>query len=247
MSSRFAGRGKSKMHPAAEFTIASAFPGWLPDLIREEAAKVVRRHLEAGSDPAAVIRLAVDRRMKPVWSELRKNNRGGDDRNYYGIPAERRDLAMLALFRDALICYQSAPAAISRRELQDERKFCREHAAALVKEIEELKRRGIEAAGSAACKYAPVLPGLATAAEFYRVRSETLEGFQVERHRTDPRLEGFLTSLLWCTRSSFQLPPAAAERINRRNAALFGIIATIASVLFEVDVSKDTVRNAEVS
>jgi hypothetical protein len=48
--------------------LAPSFPAWLPTAIADEA----RRILECTEDPALVIRLATDKRMKRVWAELSK-------------------------------------------------------------------------------------------------------------------------------------------------------------------------------
>ena len=217
------------MRPAAEFTIASAFPGWLPDLIREDAAKVVRGHISAGNDPTPVIRLATDDRMQAVWGELSKAQRDKAGRSYYRVDGNIQ-AAMLALFRGALTCYRNAPTALTQSDL-DESKQRWLARAELLREIEgELTDLGIHGAASALPKYATVLPGLAAAAEFYQRYAETIEvapDMLVERRRLDPRIRGFLAYLLSVTRSIF-------------HQSLFGIVATIASVLFETEISKTT-------
>src|SRR5262249_45835943 len=49
--------------------LAPSFPAWLPPAVANEA----RRILEYTGDPALVIRLATDIRMKRVWAELLKH------------------------------------------------------------------------------------------------------------------------------------------------------------------------------
>ena len=49
--------------------LAPSFPAWLPEAVADEA----RRILEHTKDPALVVRLATDSRMKRVWAELSKH------------------------------------------------------------------------------------------------------------------------------------------------------------------------------
>jgi hypothetical protein len=48
--------------------LATAFPAWLPEAVADEAGRI----LERTEEPALVLRLAADSRMKRVWAELSK-------------------------------------------------------------------------------------------------------------------------------------------------------------------------------
>ena len=212
------------------------FHDWLPEAVRAEATKVVRGHLAAGNDPAAVMRLATDSRMQTVWEYLGKRRQNGGG-NPDGIPDDRRSETMVALFRRALICYQNSPAALSETELDDLRQRWRERAAFLREIAAELPSLGIQGAAAALPKYATALLGVTAAAEFYEQTAAGLEvgaSMLVKRHRTPPHLRGFLVHFLWHTRRHFGTP-------------LYGIAATIASVLFNQRVSKDMARSVDLS
>jgi len=51
----------------------TSFPEWLPPAVMDEAQRILFTDLDA--DTELVFRLATDKRMKPVWDELKKNHK----------------------------------------------------------------------------------------------------------------------------------------------------------------------------
>jgi hypothetical protein len=51
---------------------ASTIPGWLPPVVMDEAQRILCTDLDV--DSGLVLRLATDKRMKPVWDELKKRD-----------------------------------------------------------------------------------------------------------------------------------------------------------------------------
>jgi len=203
---------------------ASEIPDYWPPEIRAHWAEVVREHWGAGNDPAPLLRVANDHRVFNAWKHLRK---GGNRQT-----ARDPKAVFLAFVRNALNGHLHAPPSISTTELQSRKQHYREQVDSLRQAIDELDRLGIEGVSPALPRYATVLPGLSSAAEYYARHADSLEvapDMLVERHRTDPKLRGFIRYMLGVSNHLYGQP-------------LYGTVATFASVLFECPVSDDIVR-----
>jgi hypothetical protein len=202
----------------------SEIPDSWPATIREHWTEVVREHRAAGNDPAPLLRIANDRRVSNAWEHLRKAG------NRY--TARDPELVFLAFVRNALTLHLHAPPSISTTELQSKKQHYRKQVDSLRQTIDELNRLGIEAAGAALPKYATALAGLSAGAEYCACHADSLEVapyMLVGRHRTDPKLRGFIRYMLGASSHLYGQP-------------LYGTVATFASVLFDCPVSDDTVR-----
>jgi hypothetical protein len=207
-------------------------PAWLPQEAWLWAIGVTLQRIAQDEDPAPIVGLATDPRMRAVWSELGKRRRNGPG-FVYPIPSilgdneERRaQVTTLLLLIAALSLYNDTSRAISRGELDGMRQHWRRRAL-LLREIQA------ELAGFCTDISDPMLAGLVAAAEFCNQKAEAAASnsqLVVDRHRTDPRLRAFLVELIGITRRLFDRP-------------LYGVVATIASVLFDCEVSPSLVRS----
>jgi hypothetical protein len=234
------------------------WPEWLPRSVRVAAIRVIE-HRRLLGDPSPALRLALDKRMANVWGELLKYRRNGnhavahssqaqklpyDDEMYYPVcfhrckyPCYRDDThytnaqcALAILYLSALDGSVVSPSA--RDELKELAQHYREQATRLREirdEVKEIRLGDFPEAGS-----------IERLVQFYELWAERCEqrvehiaalvANETIRCRTDPDLRALVVILLRTTSRLFTMP-------------LYGVVATIASVLLDREVSPSLVRS----
>jgi hypothetical protein len=234
-------------------------PAWLPATIRASFPVALQKHLDAGHDPAAPLRLACDPRMKAVWRELQKRHRKTgkpfhEPAQFAGGP----DRAILMLFAGAMDLYLNSGNSPLASEIEQKVAHWRERAK-LLREIQEeiAPYQGISSNGGGFFELtpfntpfygflhpgkrnimvgssAPVLQAFHTTCIWFDSLANVYQdgllcGATVERRRIDRRIRGFVFQLANKTSSIYRKP-------------LYRTVATITSVLYEQEVSEAVVR-----
>jgi hypothetical protein len=212
------------------------WPDWLPQLIAIEAETF------GNPTPADVQRLATDPRVRIVWQELLKRDRRTGVPKYPAAHSEEEPNCLQFLFRTAIVIYRGEYA--TRGRLAEDIRRLREYAIQL-REIVEGHKRFAEYADYST---AGVFFGLDSTGAFFNLSSQmdvlgrlaaAYEQFAdilarlpeaVIRERTDPQLHGFIARFSRATKTFFDTP-------------LYGVVATVASVLFERPVKPILVRS----
>jgi hypothetical protein len=218
----------ARLFAFAERLMGMRFPAWLPFQVRVWASLLVT----TGFDPVPVRRLATDPRMRAVWTEIGKHHRGAGGHHFHQsrprATKEDQQTAMARLFSDALLFHDELPFATSRSELKQLQTRNRQRASEARRMKAELISRG---ASAASVDRLPLFPDAA----FFDQMAQTADvepRVQVVRRRTNPQLRGFLVALLSQTRFLFGSP-------------LYGIVATMASVLTERNIRRSLVRQCD--
>lgn len=191
---------------------------------------------------SVVRRLATDPRMEEVWRELQRRRRGQDGAYMHAVPEwlpavaplpeARQATAMNYLFVAAVAHFAGSLPAISKRELEKQRRALRELSASVRDNLGRLRTLGrfenaeaalIAAIGALDRQAEPVGPY-----PQYRYRQAV-----IDRHRgdRDPKLPSYVVELAGETLSLFASP-------------LYGTVAIIASVAFAQPVTAEMVRGA---